>query len=179
MSFLSFLGSLLPSSFVANNTIQPDNADSVDTMAASDRFPAFPRLPTELRHMIVKEALYNHEEEIHRVILFDPVIRAISPTRELATLASPLLLVNSESRSLALKFYDKIDVLGIGAPHGDQLGDESEWYIVPWLREYLFYNQFTAIQIFEMIDAVENKVSAPFGSRHFSSSHADPDYGLK
>ncbi|POS70261.1 hypothetical protein DHEL01_v211344 [Diaporthe helianthi] len=155
MSFLSFLSSLLPSGFVANNNTEPDGVDAMDP---SDGFPAFPRLPAELRHMIIKEALYDHEQEIHRVVLFDPVTRGISPTKELATMASPLLFVNAEARSLALKVYCKIDVFGIRAPEDDEFGDESEWYIVPWLREYLFYSQFIAQQIHGVGDEIkENK----------------------
>lgn len=159
MSFLSFLGSMLPSSLVGSNITQHD---SVDTMDPSDGFPAFPRLPPELRHMIIKEALYTHEQDIHRVVLFDPVTRGISPTKELATMASPLLSVDTESRSLALKTYVKVGVFGIGAPNGGDFGDESDWYIVPWLREYLFYSQLLAVQTYEVDEDMENKVRKLF-----------------
>lgn len=172
MSFLSFLGSLLPTSFVTNNTDEPED---VAIMDESDRFPQFRRLPAELRHMIIKEALHEHEEAIHRVVILDPLACRISPTKELATMASPLLFVNTEFRSLALKAYVKVEVFGLDAPEDDQYGDEREWYIVPERREYLFYNYYYGKQIHrEVDDDGENKVRTFFGSGQFSSRKFRP-----
>lgn len=150
MSFLSFLGSLLPTRFVADNT-QTDEVNEINEdvaiMEQSDEFPRFPRLPTELRHMIINEALYEHEEALRRVVLLDPQTYRISPTQELAGMASPLLLVNAEFRSLALKVYTKVDVFKLDAPEEDQYGNEMDWYMVPLNRDYLFYNESIRDQI--------------------------------
>jgi hypothetical protein len=168
MSFLSLLGSLLPTRFVANNIDEPED---VAIMEESDKFPQFPRLPAELRHMVITQALYEHEEAIHRVVLLDPSAYRIFPTKELATMASPLLLVNTEFRSLALKVYTKVDVIDLGAPKDDQYGDEHDWYIVPDRREYLMHN----CDIFEQThDEVDDhgvdKVRPFLRGGYFSSS---------
>lgn len=142
MSFFSFLGSLLPTRFSANNT-HTDETDQTDEdvaiMEQSEKFPLFPRLPAELRHMIINEALNEHEEATHRVVLFDPQTYRISPTKELASMASPLLFVNSEFRHIALKVYTKVDVFDLGAPTEDQYDHESAWYMSPMNRDYLLY----------------------------------------
>lgn len=134
MSFLSFLGSFLPKRLFTDNT-QTDQTDEtgedVDIMEQSHGFPLFPRLPAELRHMIIYEALYEHEEAIRRVVLFDPLMYRISPTKELAAMASPLLFVNAEFRSIALKVYTKVGVFDLGAPKDDQYSDE---------HDYMFYD---------------------------------------
>lgn len=149
MSFLSFLSSILPTHFVSGNA---DEHEDVTTMDESDKFPQFLGLPAELRHMIIKEAIYEHEEGIHRVVFLDPLARRISPTKELAAMPSPTLFVNTEFRTLALEVYAKPDVLGLGAPMDDQYEDESEWYIVPERREYLFYSHNFGEQIHEEVD---------------------------
>lgn len=142
MSFLSFLGSFLPTRFFADNTHtnQTEESDEdVAIMEQTETFSPFLRLPAELRHMIIKEALYEHEEATHRVVLFDSLTYRISPTKELASMASPLLFVNSEFRDIALKVYTKVDVFDLGAPTEDQYGHESAWYMVPMNRDYLLY----------------------------------------
>ncbi|KAK7722309.1 hypothetical protein SLS64_000846 [Diaporthe eres] len=142
MAFLSFLGSLLPKRLFADNTYtnQTEESDEdIAIMEQSETFHLFFRLPAELRHMIIREVLHEHEEATHRVVLFDPLTYRISPTKELASMASPLLFVNSEFRDIALKVYTKVDVFDLGAPTEDQYGHESAWYMVPMNRDYLLY----------------------------------------
>lgn len=165
MSFLSFLGSLIPTRFFADNTHidQIDQTDEdVAIMEQSAKFPLFLRLPTELRHMIIKEALLEHEEATHRVVLFDPLTYRISPTKELASMASPLLFVNTEFRSRALKVYTKVDVFDLGAPEEDQYGKESDWYMVPMNRDYLLYFHDVCDQMEEELEEQSmQKVRSP------------------
>lgn len=155
MSFLSFLGSFLPKRLFTDNTQinqTDETGEDVDTMEQSDQFSLFPRLPAELRHMIIKEALHEHEEAIRRVVLFNPMMRRISPTKELAAMASPLLFVNAEFRSIALKVYTKVGVFDLGAPRQDQYGDELDWYAVPMNRDYLFYDHGVGTQIRDEVE---------------------------
>lgn len=155
MSFLSFFASLLPTRFVADNT-QTDAANEIDEQVAimeqSDGFPLFLRLPAELREMIINEALYEHEESVHRVVLLDPQTYRISPTQEIAGMASPLLFVSTEFRSVALKVYKKVDVFRLDAPGEDQYGNEMDWYLVPLNRDYLYYNESIRDQIEEELE---------------------------
>lgn len=155
MSLLSFLGSLIPTRLFADDT-HTNQTDAVDEdvaiMNQSDRFTLFGRLPTELRYTIIEEALYEHEKEIRRVVLLDPRTFRISPTKELATMASPILLVDKEFRSRALWFYTKVNVIDLGAPDEDQYGDEGDWYIVPMNREYLLYSRAICNQMEDEIE---------------------------
>lgn len=131
-------------------------------MEQSEKFPLFPRLPTELRHMVIKEALDEHEEETYRVVLFDPQNYRISPTKELAAMASPLLFVNTEFRKRALKFYTKVGVFDLGAPEEDQYGRESSWYMVPLNGEYLMCSRQICDQIEEEAETqIVQKVRSP------------------
>lgn len=165
MSFLSFLASFLPKRPLADNTqtTQTDetNEDSA-IMEQSEKFPLFPKLPTELRHMVIKEALDEHEKETYRVVLFDPLTYRISPTKELAAMASPLLLVNIEFRKRALNAYTKVGVFDLGVPEDDQYGRESSWYLVPLSREYLMCSRQICDQIEEEAEAQSvQKVRSP------------------
>ncbi|KAJ0120259.1 hypothetical protein J7T55_001116 [Diaporthe amygdali] len=147
MSFFSFLASLLPTRFVATESQNEDHAEmqaknQTDEHAAvakwRDRFTLFPRLPPELRHMVIMQAL--KEEEYARVVILDPGTDRISPTVELAARRSPLLFVNSELRGMALTVYTKLDVFSLGAPKDDQYGPEHDWYISPISEfDYLGY----------------------------------------
>lgn len=156
MSFFSFLASLLPMHFVATESQNEDHAEmqaknQTDEHAAvakrRDIFTLFPRLPPELRHMIIMQAL--KEEQYARVVILDPTTDRISPTVELAARRSPLLFVNSELRGIALTIYTKLDVFSLGAPKDDQYGPEHDWYISPILSmfEYLGFNIDTCRQI--------------------------------
>ncbi|KAK2615745.1 hypothetical protein N8I77_002477 [Diaporthe amygdali] len=149
MSFFSFLASLLPMHFVTTESQNEDHAEmqakkQTDEHAAvarwRDRFTLFPRLPPELRHMIIMQAL--KEEEYGRVVILDPTTDRISPTVELAARRSPLLFVNSEWRGIALTIYTKLDVFSLGAPKDDQYGPEHDWYIspIPSMFDYLGFN---------------------------------------
>lgn len=177
MSFLSFLTSFLPTRFSADNSHanQTDETDEINGISETDgdvavmersyTFLLFLRLPAELRHMIIKEALYTHEEGTRRVVLLDPLTYRISPTKELASMAPSLLSVNSEFRSTALKVLTKIDVLDLGAPHDNQYGEESNWYLMPLNREYLFYDRALVDQMEDEVEARgQQKVSSPHGS---------------
>lgn len=165
MSFLSFLASFLPKSPFADNT-QTNQTDEANEDSAimdqSEQFPLFAKLPTELRHMVIKEALDEHEEETCRVVLFDPLTYRISPTKELAAMASPLLFVNIEFRKRALKLYTKVGVFDLGAPVEDQYGRESSWYMVPLTSEYLNCSRQICDQIEEEAKAqTVQKVRSP------------------
>lgn len=175
MSFLSFLGSLIPTRFFADNT-HANPADQTDEdvamMEQSEKFSLFPRLPAELRHMIIKEALDEHEEETSRVVLLDPLTYRISPTKELASMAPPLLFVNTEFRTIALKVYTKVDVFDLGAPTEDQYGKESDWYMVPMNRDYLIYFPDVCDQMEEELeDQSVQKVRSPSRKQDRLSSY--------
>lgn len=143
-------------------------------MDQSDEFPQFLGLPAELRHMIIKEAIYEHEEGIHRVVILDPLACRISPTKELAAMPSPLLFVNTEFRTLALEVYAKVDVFGLGAPMDDHYEDENDWYIVPERHEYLFYSHHFGEQINEEVDDDSVHKVRPF-SEVVTSRPINPD----
>jgi hypothetical protein len=177
MSFLSFLHSIFSTSFFTTNTHESEESSAA--MDEPGRFPRFSKLPAELRHMIITEALHEHEKATHRVVMFDPLARRIFPTKELATMASPLLSVNSEFRSVSLKAYTKVKVLGLAAPEHNQFGDGRDWYIVPERREYMVYNSYWSSQLdVEVFDEGVHKVRT-FSSFGVATSHvviSNPDW---
>ncbi|KAI3397941.1 hypothetical protein diail_10110 [Diaporthe ilicicola] len=155
MSLFSFLASFLPAHLIGDQAPINQPEDAVKKL---DGFPHFHSLPPELRHMIIQEAL--QQEEYDRVVLLDPVTHRISPTKELASMVSPLLFVNSEFRTVALGVYTKVNVFVLDAPKADdQYGDESDWYMLPESLQYLDFD----CDICELIDMEAGFSGVPQG----------------
>lgn len=94
----------------------------------------FSQLPTELRLLIWKQALRN--ESSSRLVLLHRTSRRVLPFRYLA---SPLLSVNMEARSVALKFYDvQLKVRPALPASPDTLRSMRKVYLDYWRKHPLY-----------------------------------------
>lgn len=96
---------------------------------------------------IVEEALSEYDQGRRSlVVVFEDNTRRISPTSDLAQDLCPLLYVNRQFRSIALKTYFKIRIVEHGPPTFNQYGPSDDWYNE---NEELQYNVDIARQIDE------------------------------
>lgn len=92
-------------------------------------FHIFPKLPIELRLMIIEEALKEDEKgRPARIVLFDHNTRRISPLVEQSKAQSPMLFVNKLFRKIALTIYVMLDVIEVGVPYIGEFGDEDNFH---------------------------------------------------
>lgn len=92
-------------------------------------FHIFPKLPIELRLMIIEEALQEDEKgRPARIVLFDYNTRRISPLVEQSRALSPMLFVNKLFRKVALTVYIMLDVIEVGVPYVGEFGDEDNFH---------------------------------------------------
>lgn len=91
-------------------------------------FHIFPKLPIELRLMIIEEALYEDEKDRPaRIVLFDNNTYRISPLVEQSKDLSPMLFVNKLFRKVALMIYVMLQVIEVGVPFMGEFGDEDDF----------------------------------------------------
>lgn len=92
-------------------------------------FHIFPKLPIELRLMIIEEALHEDEKgRPARIVLFDYNTRRISPLVEQSKNLTPMLFVNKLFRKVALTVYVMLDVIEVGVPYMGEFGDEGDFH---------------------------------------------------
>lgn len=92
-------------------------------------FHIFPKLPIELRLMIIEEAIKEDEKgRPARIVLFDHNTRRISPLVEQSKDLSPMLIVNKLFRKVALTVYIMLDVIEVGVPYMGEFGDEDDFH---------------------------------------------------
>lgn len=92
-------------------------------------FHIFPKLPIELRMMIIEEALYEDEKDRPaRIVLFDHNTYRISPLVEQSKDLSPMLFVNKLFRKVALMVYVMLEVIEVGVPYVGEFGDENDFF---------------------------------------------------
>lgn len=114
-------------------------------------FHKFTDLPTELRLMIIEEALQEDQKaRPPRVVLFDHHTYRISPFAEQSRGLSPMLFVNKQFRSAALKIYVMLNVIDLGIAWIGKYGDDESWYNEDGELQY-------SLDVAKMVDAAGNE----------------------